>query len=65
MKKKVKPLTIQEIDNLPIDKAYRQLLGNLRFGYINLKEGNSFKHAHSSTITLNNPSTAKILRLSQ
>lgn len=65
MKKKGKGLTIKEINSMPVAEAYRILLGGLRFGYINIKEGNTFKHAHSSSISTSNPATSKILRLSQ
>jgi len=50
---------------MPVAEAYRLILNKLRFGYVNLKEGNGYKHAHSSVITNNSPPTAKILRLSQ
>jgi hypothetical protein len=50
---------------MPVAAAYRYLLEGLRFGYVNLKEGNVFKHAHASSITSSNPPTSKILRLSQ
>ena len=65
MKKKGKGLTIKEINSMPIAEAYRILLGGLRFGYINIKEGNAFKHAHFSNISTSTPATSKILRLSQ
>lgn len=65
MKKKGKGLSIKEINSMPVAEAYRILLRGLRFGYINIKEGNAFKHAHSSSISTANPATSKILRLSQ
>ena len=52
MKKKGKGLTIKEINSMPIAEAYRILLGGLRFGYINIKEGNAFKHAHIVAVFL-------------
>lgn len=58
-------MTIKELDNMPVPQAYRILLSELRFGYVNLKEGAAYKHAHSSSISTNTPSTSKILRLSQ
>lgn len=65
LKKKKKNLTIKELNSLPIAEAYRILLGGLRFGYVNLKEGGTFKHAHSSSISTSAPATSKVLRLSQ
>lgn len=64
MRKYKKTTTIQEINSMSIDKAYRYLLSDLRFGYINLKDGSGYRHALNSSITDNN-TTAKILRLSQ
>lgn len=65
LKKKKKNITIKEINNLPVAEAYRILLSGLRFGYVNLKENNVFKHAHSSSISTSAPATSKVLRLSQ
>lgn len=50
---------------MPVADAYRLLLSKLRFDYVNLKEGNVYKHAQSSVISTNSPPTSKILRLSQ
>lgn len=60
-----KALTVKELNSMPVADAYRLLLSKLRFDYVNLKEGNVYKHAHSSSISTNSPPTSKILRLSQ
>lgn len=65
LKRKKKQITIKELNSLPVAEAYRYLLSPLRFGYVNLKEGGVFKHAHSSSISTSAPATSKVLRLSQ
>ena len=65
LKKNDKGLTIKEINELPIQKGYRLLLGDLRFGYVDLKENGSFQHYYKTSISANVTNQAKILRLSQ
>jgi len=65
LKRNEKGITIKEILELPTQKAYRILLGDLRFGYVDLKEGGSYNHYYKTSISSNANNQAKILRLSQ
>lgn len=67
MKKNQNIISIKQINEMPLMQAYRLLLSNLRFGYINLKKPNTgaYEHAHATSITGVSPSTQKIFRLSQ
>lgn len=65
LKKRGKGFSLKELDSMSVPEAYRILLGGQRFGYSNFKEGTTYRHAHSGSISNTNPPTSKILRLSQ
>lgn len=52
---------------MPLDKKYRLLLKDLRFDYMDMKEGNNkIKHHYSSNFNANYvPNQAKMIRLAQ
>ena len=63
--KKNSQITLKELKELPLNKAYKILMGNLRFGYVDMRERREFQHYYASSISSGTPSTAKVLRLSQ
>ena len=57
---------MKNILELPMDKQYRILLKDLRFDYIDMKDGNRIKHHYSSNFSQNyTPNQNKMIRLAQ
>ena len=57
---------MKNILELPMDKQYRILLKDLRFDYIDMKDGNKIKHHYSSSFSQNyTPNQTKMIRLAQ
>lgn len=57
---------MKNILELPLDKKYRILLKDLRFDYIDMKEGNKIKHHYSGSFQMNyTPNQTKMIRLAQ
>jgi hypothetical protein len=57
---------MKNILELPLDKKYRTLLKDLRFDYIDMKDGAKIKHHYSSNFTANYvPNQNKMIRLAQ
>jgi len=56
-----------DILSQPLAVAYRNLLQNLRFDYVNMKDSGTtkFKHHYASYITNNTPPQPKMIRLAQ
>lgn len=57
---------MKNILELPIDKKYRALMKDLRFDYMDMKDGNRIKHHYSSSFSQNYvPNQNKMIRLAQ
>ena len=57
---------MKNILELPLDKKYRTLMKDLRFDYIDMKEGSRIKHHYSSSFSPNYvPNQTKMIRLAQ
>ena len=57
---------MKNILELPLDKKYRLLMKDLRFDYIDMKEGNRIKHHYSGNFNQNyKPNQNKMIRLAQ
>lgn len=57
---------MKNILELPLDKKYRLLMKDLRFDYIDMKEGNRIKHHYSGNFNQNYvPNQNKMIRLAQ
>jgi hypothetical protein len=57
---------MKNILELPLDKKYRQLLKDLRFDYIDMKDGAKIKHHYSGNFVANyTPNQVKMIRLAQ
>jgi ubiquitin-protein ligase len=57
---------MKNILELPLDKKYRTLMKDLRFDYIDMKDGNRIKHHYSSSFNANyTPNQTKMIRLAQ
>ena len=57
----------QDLHRLPLPKRYPLLLGPQRFGYMNMKEHNKYRHHYEGLIASSSsrPPTAKLVRLAQ
>jgi len=58
-------VSIEEILKKPLPEAYRTLLGDLRFDYMDMKENGKYSHYYASYINNNAPPQAKMIRLAQ
>lgn len=57
---------MKNILELPLDKKYKALLKDLRFDYIDMKEGVKIKHHYASNFNPNyTPNQNKMIRLAQ
>lgn len=57
---------MKNILEMELDKKYRMLLKDLRFDYIDMKEGTKIKHHYQSNFTANYvPNQNKMIRLAQ
>ena len=57
---------MKNILELPLDKKYRLLMKDLRFDYIDMKEGARIKHHYSGNFNQNYvPNQNKMIRLAQ
>lgn len=57
---------MKDILELPLDKKYKHLLKDLRFDYIDMKDGSKMKHHYSTNYNPNyTPNQNKMIRLAQ
>ncbi len=57
---------MKNILEMPLDKKYRLLLKDLRFDYIDMKEGSKIKHHYANSFNPNyTPNQNKMIRLAQ
>lgn len=57
---------MKNILDMPLDKKYRLLLKDLRFDYVDMKEGAKIKHHYQGNFNANyTPNQNKMIRLAQ